>query len=50
MSDASSFGFGKFIPGFDFLQGLAQSAGSATARSQAGSASRGSSIRARSPS
>ncbi|QPR35916.1 hypothetical protein I6G96_05715 [Delftia acidovorans] len=32
MSDASSFGFGKFIPGFDFLQGLAQSAGSATAR------------------
>ncbi|MFD2753267.1 PhaM family polyhydroxyalkanoate granule multifunctional regulatory protein [Comamonas terrae] len=29
MSDASSFGFGKFIPGFDFLQGLAQSAGSA---------------------
>jgi hypothetical protein len=32
MSDASSFGFGKFIPGFDFLQGLAKSAGSATAR------------------
>lgn len=32
MSDVSSFGFGKFIPGFDFLQGLAQSAGSATAR------------------
>lgn len=32
MSDASPFGFGKFIPGFDFLQGLAQSAGSATAR------------------
>ena len=25
--DASAFGFGKFIPGFDFLQGLAQSAG-----------------------
>lgn len=28
--DASAFGFGKFIPGFDFLQGLAQSAGTAT--------------------
>lgn len=28
--DASAFGFGKFIPGFEFLQGLAQSAGSAT--------------------
>lgn len=28
--DASAFGFGKFIPGFDFLQGLAQSAGAAT--------------------
>lgn len=27
--DASAFGFGKFIPGFDFLQGLAQSAGAA---------------------
>ena len=27
--DTSAFGFGKFIPGFDFLQGLAQSAGSA---------------------
>ena len=26
--DTSAFGFGKFIPGFDFLQGLAQSAGS----------------------
>lgn len=32
MSDASAFGFGKFIPGFDFLQGLAQSAGAAAAR------------------
>ena len=29
MSDASAFGFGKFIPGFDFLQNLAQSAGKA---------------------
>lgn len=27
--DASAFGFGKFIPGFDFLQGLAQSTGAA---------------------
>jgi hypothetical protein len=27
--DTSAFGFGKFIPGFDFLQGLAQSAGAA---------------------
>lgn len=27
--DASAFGFGKFIPGFEFLQGLAQSAGAA---------------------
>ncbi|CUB00908.1 PhaM family polyhydroxyalkanoate granule multifunctional regulatory protein [Comamonas thiooxydans] len=27
--DASAFGFGEFIPGFDFLQGLAQSAGAA---------------------
>ena len=31
MSDASAFGFGKFIPGFDFLQNLAQSAGKAQA-------------------
>ncbi len=27
MSDASAFGFGKFVPGFDFLQNLAKSAG-----------------------
>lgn len=27
--DASAFGFGKFIPGFDFLQGLAQSTSAA---------------------
>jgi len=26
MSDSSAFGFGKFMPGFDFLQNLAQSA------------------------
>ena len=26
MSDTSAFGFGKFVPGFDFLQKLAQSA------------------------
>lgn len=37
MSDASAFGFGKFVPGFDFLQSLAAAAsapkapGSATA-------------------
>src|SRR5574343_1513482 len=29
MSDNSAFGFGKFVPGFDFLQNLAQSAGKA---------------------
>jgi hypothetical protein len=34
MSDASAFGFGKFIPGFDFLQNIAQSAG----KSQPGAA------------
>ena len=28
-SDATAFGFGKFIPGFDFLQGLAKGAGAA---------------------
>ncbi len=27
MSDTSAFGFGKFVPGFDFLQNLAKSAG-----------------------
>jgi hypothetical protein len=26
MSDASAFGFGKFVPGFDFLQNLGQAA------------------------
>lgn len=29
MSDTSAFGFGKFVPGFDFLQNLAQSASKA---------------------
>ena len=29
MSDNSAFGFGKFVPGFDFLQNLAQSASKA---------------------
>ena len=29
MSDHSAFGFGKFVPGFDFLQNLAQSASKA---------------------
>lgn len=28
MSDTSNFGFGKFVPGFDFLQSLAQGASS----------------------
>lgn len=27
MSDTSAFGFGKFVPGFDFLQSLGKSAG-----------------------
>ncbi len=26
MSDTPDFGFGKFVPGFDFLQGLAKGA------------------------
>jgi len=26
MSDTSAFGFGKFVPGFDFLQNLGQAA------------------------
>ena len=26
MSDSTPFGFGKFVPGFDFLQGLAKGA------------------------
>lgn len=29
MSDSSGFGFGKFVPGFDFLQSLVKNAGSA---------------------
>jgi hypothetical protein len=29
MSDASAFGFGKFVPGFDFLQNLSKSAAQA---------------------
>jgi len=33
MSNPSAFGFGKFVPGFDFLQNLAQSTGKATAPS-----------------
>jgi hypothetical protein len=28
MSDTSNFGFGKFVPGFDFLQSLAKGASS----------------------
>ena len=38
MSDSSAFGFGKFMPGFDFLQNLAQSA---SAPQTAGSAMSG---------
>ncbi len=30
MSDNSAFGFGKFVPGFDFLQNLSQTAAKAT--------------------
>ena len=29
MSDSSAFGFGKFVPGFDFLQNLSNSAAQA---------------------
>lgn len=35
MSDASAFGFGKFVPGFDFLQSLAKSAGQPSAAGSA---------------
>ena len=35
MSDPSVFGFGKFVPGFDFLQNLAQSASKAAPASGA---------------
>lgn len=31
MSDPSAFGFGKFVPGFDFLQSLAPTAGQSAA-------------------
>ncbi len=31
MSDTSAFGFGKFVPGFDFLQNLTKSAGASSA-------------------
>ena len=30
MSDTSAFGFGKFVPGFDFLQNLSQTAAKVT--------------------
>ena len=29
MSDTSAFGFGKFVPGFDFLQNLSKTAAQA---------------------
>jgi hypothetical protein len=35
MSEASAFGFGKFVPGFDFLQNLAKSAGQPSAAGSA---------------
>lgn len=35
MSDTSAFGFGKFVPGFDFLQNLAKSAGAPQAAGSA---------------
>ena len=35
MSDTSAFGFGKFVPGFDFLQSLAKSASQPASPGQA---------------
>jgi hypothetical protein len=36
MSDTSAFGFGKFVPGFDFLQNLSKTAAQATPGAGAG--------------
>ena len=36
MSDTSAFGFGKFVPGFDFLQNLSKTAAQATPGASAG--------------
>jgi hypothetical protein len=36
MSDPSAFGFGKFVPGFDFLQNLSKTAAQATPGASAG--------------
>ncbi len=36
MSDASAFGFGKFVPGFDFLQNLSKTAAQAAPAASAG--------------
>jgi hypothetical protein len=36
MSDTSAFGFGKFVPGFDFLQNLSRTAAQATPAAGAG--------------
>lgn len=36
MSDSSAFGFGKFVPGFDFLQNLSNTAAQATPGASAG--------------
>ena len=36
MSDSSAFGFGQFVPGFDFLQNLSKTAAQATPSASAG--------------
>ena len=36
MSDSSAFGFGKFVPGFDFLQNLSKTSALATPGTSAG--------------
>ena len=36
MSDASAFGFGQFVPGFDFLQNLSKTASQAQPSAAAG--------------
>jgi hypothetical protein len=36
MSDASAFGFGKFVPGFDFLQNLSKTAAQASPAASTG--------------
>ena len=36
MSDTSAFGFGKFVPGFDFLQNLSKTAAQAAPAASTG--------------